>query len=256
MKTIGILVLFIYSQLISFGQLIESFTGGDPLSTGPGSSGFDFSVTQNETVKFLGIFDSDPASPGLFSSHSVGLWDASTHALLASVSIPSQGAVKVGDFFYTMLTAPLELSAGHSYVLAASYADNDFDFAQGNITSLTTQAGNVMGNARLSTGSLFEFPDLTVTGANQGFVGPNAIFTAVPEPSSTLAVALALALGAAGAGLRKAKPPSELTHAKRRQPLIESPQQAPATNRPPVTPGNTNGNRPIVPPGLQNYATP
>lgn len=248
---------FILSLLLTLplhAQLIQQFTGGSDVSLGPGSGGFDFAVTQNETVKFLGIYDSDPASPGLFSSHSVGLWDASSHALLASVSIPSQGAVKVGDFFYTMLATPLELSAGHSYVLAASYADNDFDFAQGNITSLTTQMGNVMGNARLSTGSLFEFPDLTVTGANQGFVGPNLIFVAVPEPFSTLAVALALALGAAVAGLRKANPPSELAHAKRHQPIIES--VVPAANRPPVTPGNEHGKRPIVPPGLQKYATP
>jgi hypothetical protein len=30
----------------------------------------------------------------------------------------------------------------------------------------------------------------------------------------------------------------------------------PAENRPPVTPGNDNGNRPVTPPGLNKYATP
>lgn len=30
----------------------------------------------------------------------------------------------------------------------------------------------------------------------------------------------------------------------------------PPANRPPVTPGNEHGNRPEVPPGLQNYAQP
>jgi hypothetical protein len=30
----------------------------------------------------------------------------------------------------------------------------------------------------------------------------------------------------------------------------------PPANRPPVTPGNDHGNRPVVPPGIRNYATP
>jgi hypothetical protein len=30
----------------------------------------------------------------------------------------------------------------------------------------------------------------------------------------------------------------------------------PAANRPPTTPGNEHGNRPTVPPGLNNYGTP
>lgn len=30
----------------------------------------------------------------------------------------------------------------------------------------------------------------------------------------------------------------------------------PTANRPPVTPGNTHGNRPTVPPGLNKYASP
>lgn len=45
--------------------------------------------------------------------------------------------------------------------------------------------------------------------------------------------------------------------------LAQNPKRAhiadvtvPPANRPPVTPGNEHGKRPLVPPGLANYATP
>ena len=37
---------------------------------------------------------------------------------------------------------------------------------------------------------------------------------------------------------------------------LDEPTNIPAENRPPTTPGNEHGKRPVVPPGLNNYATP
>lgn len=177
MKTIISLILF--CQLAQ-AQLIQSFSGGNDLALGPGTAGWSFDVTSTTTINALGIWDSNGGA-GLFNAHSVGLWDATTHALLASAIVPTGISTVVGGFDYVSIPQ-LTLSAGHSFVLGASYIDNDFDFARGNISSVTTFPGIVLHDALLSSASTFTFPDLDVSGANLGFLGPNAMFQAVPEP--------------------------------------------------------------------------
>lgn len=178
------ILLTFLTAVTAHAQLILDMTGGQDLSVGPGSAGFEFTATAPLTLRSLGVYDWDAETPGLYSSHSVGLWDATTHALLASAVVPAQGAVEVGSFWYAPLAAPITLTSGHSYVLAASYADSDFDFAKGNVTSVVTDSRIAMGDALLSNGSGFTFPDLNVSGANRGFYGPNALETAVPEPTA------------------------------------------------------------------------
>ena len=171
---------------IANAQLIANFTGGDDLSVGPGTAGYDFTVGSVPlTVQSLGIWAAD--SSGLFSSHEVGIWDMTPqHNLLAEVNI-TPSAVALNSFLYASIT-PLTLSANTSYVIAAQYADSDFDYAKGNVPSVT-MSGARMGDALLSTGSGFGFPDLDVSGANLGFIGPNAAFLAVPEPAATSLIA-------------------------------------------------------------------
>lgn len=178
------LALLLVLAQTAHAQLITSLSGGNDLSVGPGTAGFSFTTTASQTIRALGVYDSDLATPGLFNSHQVGLWDATTHGLLASATIPAQGASAIGSFQWVNLSAPLTLPSGHTFVLGASYLDSDFDFARGNISGVGTAPGIALGNALLSTGSDFGFPDLTVSGANLGFIGPNAGFNAVPEPSA------------------------------------------------------------------------
>lgn len=246
--------LLLIGSLVANAQLIQSFSGGDSLSVGPGTAGWRFTVGPSSlTVSALGIWDD--SGTGLFNSHAVGIWDAN-QALIASVVVAPSIATDIGGFWYANLAAPLVLAAGGHYTLGARYADSDFDFARGNVPTVTTDPRITLGAPVLSTGVGFEFPDLELAQVAAGFFGPNAAFAPVPEPTSALFVALLLALGVGATNVAKAKPaPKELAHAKRRQPLEEA-QQPPAANRPPVTPGNTNGNRPLVPPGLANYATP
>jgi len=184
----NIAALVALASLNTQAQLIVSFTGGDNLSVGPGTAAFENTPAISETIQALGVYDSDPTTPGLFSSHQVGVWDATTKVLLASTTVPAQGAANIGDFWYVNIPA-ITIPAGHTFVLGVSYADNDFDFAKGNITSITMAPGNTIGNARLSTGVGFEFPDLSVPGANFGFVGGNALFAPVPEPSDISLIA-------------------------------------------------------------------
>lgn len=292
MKTI--IALFLLAVTAAHAQLVVDYTGGDPLSVGPGTAAFDFTTGAQAppTLFTLGIWES--SGEGLFNPHTVGIWDATTKALLRSAIVQQNDAVKIGEFWYVNI-APLTLESGHRYVLGASYADSDFDFALGNIQSVAMGGGVTLGDALLSNGSGFEFPTLNVSGANLGFIGPTAGFTPVPEPALFGVVASLLLFGfaairkRAGAwlclvllttwGVAAADRPAvgiravlDAKPAERKRLLAILAQQRPETkktllaagepavvpaeNRPPVTPGNLNGLRPVVPPGLRNYASP
>ncbi len=166
---------------VNTGQLVTAVTGGDNLSVGPGTAGFSFTVGADPlTVSALGVMD--VGGTGLTASHKVGLWDiATTPTLLASVTVPATGATDINNFWYMPVTQ-LTLQAGHSYVLAAQYADVDFDLAKGNAN--VSISGATFGNAMLSSGIGFSFPDISVPGANAGFFGPNISFAPVPEPAT------------------------------------------------------------------------
>lgn len=251
-----ILAILLLGSLTTHAQFFiePPIVGGDALSVGPGTAGFGFTVGAAPiSVAALGIWDD--SGTGLFNSHAVGIWDAS-QTLIASVVVAPAASVDIGGFWYANLATPLVLAAGQHYTLGARYGDSDFDFARGNVPTVTTDPRITLGAPVLSTGVGFEFPDIELPQAAAGFFGPNIAFAPVPEPASALFTALLLALGVGATNLAKAKPaPKELAHAKRRQPLEEA-QQPPAANRPSVTPGNVNGNRPTVPPGLANYASP
>ncbi len=192
MKTI-IAIALLYAQLSALAQLVVDFEGGDPLSVGPGTAGFSFTVGATPlTLQTLGLWQETP----LNSSHLVGIWEMTTpqHTLLASALVTPQTATGIGEFWYVNLGAPLTLLAGREYMIGARYADNDFDFAMGNVASVTTDPRIALGDAWLSSGIGFEFPELNVSGANLGFFGPNAGFAPVPEPAGVL-LASALALG-------------------------------------------------------------
>lgn len=287
---IAIACMFSASILFASAQLVAGFTGGDDLSVGPGTAGYAFTVgTEPLTIQTLGVWESSGGF-GLFSSHEVGIWDVSPqHNLLVSAIIPAIGATKLNDFWYVNLAAPLTLQPGATYLIAAHYADNDFDLARGNATSVSVTSGVTIGDAYLSTGTGFGFPDLDVSGANKGFFGANAGFAPVPEPAMAAAFAAALlavfalfkkriAILAAAAfvigiqshasdpvtprAILDAKPAvrkhllAALSVKNPQRYKILAPASEPAENRPPVTPGNENGNRPEIPPGIQNYGKP
>lgn len=178
-----ILALLLFCQLANAQFIVQSFTGANPLSVGPGVGGYEFTVTASEPLlQSVGIFDSN-GGLGLFNSHEVGIWNATTHALLADVTVPAGTAgTFLNGAWYVNLAAPLALPVGQSFVIGAFYKDNDFDFAFGNATSVTTSPWIALGDALLSSSSAFSYPDLNVSGANFGFFGANGSFQAVPEP--------------------------------------------------------------------------
>lgn len=173
-----IFIALLAFQVSVSAQLIQSFTGGNDLNLGPGTAGFDFTVgSQPLSISALGVWIS--ADTGLLTaSHSVGLWDAQ-HNLIASTTVTPSAIVQNG-FAWANLSTSVTLLASGTYTLAAQYADVDFDQALGNLTSVTMN-GSKLGDALLSSGTGFSYPDVNVSGANLGFIGPNAAFAPVPE---------------------------------------------------------------------------
>lgn len=186
MKTKLSLFVLSLSLLSSHAQLVSEPVGGDALSVGPGTAGFEFTVgSEPLTIQSLGVYGA--STEGLQNSHLIGLWDTSTPSpsLLASTTVEPNTAVNRNGYWYAGIT-PLTLQSGKSYVLGALYQDVDQDLAQGSASA--TLAGATYIGARLSSSTAFSFPDLLIEGVDKGFFGPNAGFTAVPEPETTAIV--------------------------------------------------------------------
>jgi hypothetical protein len=200
MKTLAA-IFILATTIASHGQLIQAFSGGDPLSVGPGTAGFEFVANSQLTLRTLGVFD-EFADGVLSSSHAVGIWNATTKTLIAQATVTPTAALQSG-FFWVNLAAPITLQSGATYRIGAQYGDIDFDLARGNVATVTADSRITLRDAYLSTGVGFGFPDLNVSGANHGFFGPNAGFAPVPEPSAfALAGGLSLLAFAAFRRLR------------------------------------------------------
>jgi hypothetical protein len=77
-----------------------------------------------------------------------------------------------------------------------------------------------------------------------------------PAPELPAVVARIVKSAAAADRSDVAKIAAKLTEEQRPGSLKAVLDVIPAENRPPVTPGNENGNRPEIPPGLNKYASP
>jgi len=149
--------------------------------------GSDASVTQ------LGVWDQ--GNDGLAEAHSVGLW-TSTGTLLASAIVPSGTSASLYNGFRYMNIAPLNLSAGTTYVLGIY--DNALNTDEITFQQTVTLGSDIasIGAPLLLDGADLAFPTTSIGGNAEGFFGPNAMLSvsAVPEPS-TLALAAMGGLG-------------------------------------------------------------
>lgn len=176
------------------GQAVTGFTGGTQFgiffaaSTGD-VVGWTFSVNQDIFVTDLGVWNQDTqvGFPGLSSSHQVGIWNATTQALLGATTVGPGGNV-VGAFTYADV-ADFTLVTGQQYVIGAMYTATDNDsYISGGVTNFTTSADvNWIGGRSPTIGSLgFVFPEVTSTGI--GRFGPNFLYTPVPAPGAAAAL--------------------------------------------------------------------
>lgn len=157
-----------------------------------GTIGWDFLLERSLTVGGLGFYDAE--DPGLLSSHEVGIFDATTQALLVSGVVPAGTAAPLQNGFRWLSIPAVTLPAG-SYVIAAvmpGSGASSFDPFVGLASDPVLTAGVVL-NGKSLTGAAspaaLVFPDTDET-SFAGFYGPN--FAEVPAPLPLAGAATAL----------------------------------------------------------------
>jgi len=150
------------------------FTGGTAgPSFGDVIGGWEFTVTSPIEVLALGLWDE--GGDGLASSHDVGLYTIG-QTLLTSTSVSVGTAVPStspdGAWVFEYIS-PIVLDPG-TYVVAATYANGDTDFARFNATATTASEVTFVSNRQDLSSSLV-FPTNDTAALDDGLFGPNLL---------------------------------------------------------------------------------
>ena len=175
-------LLFLANTLSASPLLNGSGAGFTSVSSPDATIGYDFTVGATSLeASALGLFDQD--LDGFSEAHDVSIW-TSTGTLLGSVTV-STGSLTplIGEFRYVLLTAPVTLSAGQTYVVAANYPSQADWF----IADSPDQANAIFSSfASFGVSASRVGPGFPFLGGTDLYAGPNIEFTPTPEPSSLL----------------------------------------------------------------------
>jgi hypothetical protein len=144
--------------------------------------GFQFTVgSQDLLVTAFGIWDAHTS--GLLANHQVGIWDSSG-ALLESVTVPlGNSTVNIDSFCYQPLPVQILLAAGQTYTLGGTFIGGDPDGMKvGDIWSGPTYSADIESEASRYIRDQFALPTDSIP--NASYVGPNFLYSTVPEPSA------------------------------------------------------------------------
>jgi hypothetical protein len=149
----------------------------------PQTLGDVFTPSSDITVSSLGVFDYQ--DNGLGKTHAVGIFDKSG-ALLASTSVSAGTASPLDDHFRYAAIAPLKLTAGQTYTIAALYLtlSDVIGYADIKGISASPDIGLPSFSARYAlTGATdLYFPTDTVLASAPFYIGPNFLYTVDPPP--------------------------------------------------------------------------
>ena len=189
----GVFFLAAGSGTAQADGLVEGFSGGSELALSSWTVGYRF-VVGGDALEVSALGAWDDGEDGLAQSHEVGIW-SDAGVLLAQATIPAgTSATLSGGFRYVSIPA-LTLSDNTAYRIGDFHSGGD-PFMIGTTATLSPF---VSYDAKYVGPGSFSFPGtLGAPQNNQGAFGPNAQFTAVPEPG---AAAAAAALGLAGFAL-------------------------------------------------------
>ena len=183
------------------------------LSTGTGVYGWQFAAQSSLEVSSLGLFDNASVTSGgfpgdgLLESHNIAIWDISNPSSpLVSSFIPAGTVAPLQNGFRYVSISPLELLAGHDYVIAATYAHQDWITGDYNNPGFNaTVAPQITFEGYRSTAaSTLTYPD-SLTPDHYSAFGPNFTFTVVPEPTVLTFSGLAAMLFSSSKALRRGK---------------------------------------------------
>ena len=180
-------------------EVVNTINSGTAVLTTNLVIGYSFTVgSQPLAVDALGVWA--PTNSGLLDAHEVGLWDISAgNTLVASTTVPSGAGANggfvwsgTGGFWYETIAAT-PLTAGDTYMLGALYSATTSDRAliqAGPITIDPNIAST--GDASFILSATLQEPNNIVPSANDGYYGPNAEITVVPEPMPCAMLGLGL----------------------------------------------------------------
>jgi hypothetical protein len=172
----------------------------DGAQSGPGFTNLGYSFVANvaTSVVSLGVWDQN--GDGLLNRHEVGLW-TSGGTLLASAFVGAGTAGILDSGFRFTDIAPVLLTAGQTYYVAAQFNGPGDDLFMDNVTSVLAAPQITYDSPRLGLGTALVFPAL-VGCCSTGYWGGNVRLDApqaVPEPATMVL----LGSGLAGAFLRR-----------------------------------------------------
>jgi hypothetical protein len=163
-------------------------------SNGSWSLGWSFNVLNPFSVNQLGFYDD--LGNGLAESHEVGLWDP-FGTLLASATVPSGTGSTLMGFFRMVNIAPITLSAGLDYRIAAVSGSERYTWDPNGLTTYADlQFGTGVYAPELCCTTDLLYP--TWETADAGYFGPNLgsdegiLTSTAPEPVSVLRVGTGL----------------------------------------------------------------
>jgi hypothetical protein len=174
-----------------------NYTPGAEFTNGAWSLGWEFTVgASNLNVLALGTF-SDPANP-IKDFHDVGIF-TTTGTLLTEVAVNPALYVQSGDFAYEILSAQLELLAGHTYIVAGETGSENYSFS-----GTLTNSWDVSWDEDLYISSpTLAFP-IYSDGAPAAYFGPNfQYYPAATNTTPSPAAVLPFLVGLAGAVRRR-----------------------------------------------------
>ena len=181
---IGVIFLAVSAQASYIAYDVQKDVITDNIGTG--TSGMLFSTNQALYVTALGYFDAH--GNGFNFSHDVGIYDTTTHSLIASATVNS-GDTIINYFRYVSLAKPLLLSANTSYFLVGfdqiGDAQNTPEWSSVTIAPQITSLGYFYS----TTPSGLAYPTIPY---GTPYFGPNAEFQTVPEPAAILLFGLGL----------------------------------------------------------------
>lgn len=177
---------------------VNLITPGSTYNGGQYTLGFEFSVSTNQSIDALGVYDHD--GDGLGSNASIGLWDAGGN-LLTSTTINAGGGTLNGLFRFQSIT-PYALTAGTHYIIGAFTQDLASSLGTGQGGTGTIHPLVTIYQDRYSNfNSAFSFPDTTDNNVG-GWLGGNFnLAGVVPEPATW--AMLLIGFGALGGAMRR-----------------------------------------------------
>jgi hypothetical protein len=151
--------------------------------------GLGFTVgSQPISITALGMWDE--SDNGVGGSNQVGLWTAAGSPLTSiTISSGTGSAQFINHFRYENIT-PVTLNANTTYILGFYNASNDFMYAGSSSTFTLSSEVTFVG-----TGAAFGFAAPSDISNNYLGTGANALYSAIPEPSTYAAFFGLAALG-------------------------------------------------------------